>query len=263
MQRTKLGKSGLNVPVFAVGTGGMGSMAQDDVVRILRRAWELGAVWWDTSDDYGSQPFVGTAMRDFPRDQLTISTKTHARTHGEGVAAVHDALRELGGNYLDIMFLHDVRDLEDLNSRRECLRAFSELKQQGIIRAIGLSSHFIAPFIQAAREPDIDVVLAPWNARGLLPEGGALTEMKQVIHACYKAGKGVVLMKVLASGQLKPFLDEAIHAAAHYPEKHVLNIGVSSVLELETDIRLALGEPVDSGILRYLKTGHVDGREAA
>jgi len=54
-----------------------------------------------------------------------------------------------------------------------------------------------------------------------------------------------------------------MRAAARFKEKHALNIGVSSILDLETAIRLVMGEPVDASILRFLKTGTSDGRKAA
>lgn len=262
MKRTLLGQSGLDVPVFAVGTGAMKGMAVADGVPILRRAYALGATWWDTSDDYGTHPMVAQALVDFPRTSITISTKTWAKTRREGEESIRQILAELGTPYVDILFLHYVQSEEDWQARQGCLEALLDAKANGTVRAIGLSSHFPAVVARAADFPLIDVVLAPWNRFGELPDGGSLMEEAAGIRACYAAGKGVILMKLLASGRLRGMLDDAIRAGVAFPEKHAVDIGVRSIVELETDIRLVLGEPVDQSILEHLKAGERFGHAA-
>jgi len=259
-----LGDSGLDVPVFCVGTAQLGQVPREEAVQILRRAYELGATWWDTADSYGTEPLVGEALAHVERRLMTISTKISAGEYYDAKSAVVQARERLGVRDIDIMFLHYVQNREDFAARRGCLNVLRDLRANAGIHAIGLSSHNSEAIRLAADEPDIDVVMAPWNAFGRMPDQqGSMHEMEEAIRACYAAGKGVVLMKILDDGSLRPNLDEAIEAAAKFKKKHALNIGVQSVLELETDIRLALGEPVDASILRYLKTGYSDGRKAA
>ncbi len=264
MQRIILGKSGLNVPVFSVGTAPLRDLPRAEALAVLHRAYELGATWWDTSDDYGTEPLVADAMARVERRLLTISTKTGAGTYEEGARAVKTALSTLRTDAIDIMFLHDVRDAADFEARQGCLNALRDLRARGVVHAIGLSSHRADPLHLAAAEPHIDVVLVPWNSYGETPDGeGTMREMEAAIRACYAAHKGVVLMKLLNAGRLKPHLDDALRSGADFREKHAVCIGVASILELETDIRLILGQPVDISILRHLKTGSSDGREAA
>lgn len=264
MQRIILGRTGLNVPVFCVGTAHLNTLPRNIGLQVLQRAYELGAVWWDTSGSYGTEPLVGEAIAQMSRQFLTISTKTYAAEHHEAEQAVKVARERLGIEKIDIMFMHDVHDREDWERRQGCLEALSDLRAQGIVRTIGFSSHRAEMIHLAAGVQEIDTVMAPWNAYGQMPDGvGSMREMEVAIHACYAARKGVVLMKVLNDGKLRPYLDDALHAAARFKEKHAICIGVSSVLELETDIRMLLGQPVDASILRYLKSGHSDGREAA
>jgi aryl-alcohol dehydrogenase-like predicted oxidoreductase len=264
MQQTILGQSGLEVPVFCVGTAPLGQLPREEAVQVLHRAYELGATWWDTADSYGTEPLVGEALARVERRLITISTKTSVPEYYDAKSAVVQARGRLGLAAIDIMFLHNVRDREDFTARRGCLHALRDLRANGSVRAIGLSSHNAEPIRLAAGEPDIDVVMAPWNSFGQMPDDiGSMREMEAAIRACYAAGKGVVLMKILDAGHLRPDFDDAIKAAAGFKEKHTLNIGVQSTLELETDIRLVLGEPVDASILRFLKTGSSDGRKAA
>lgn len=264
MQKTILGRAGLEVPIFCVGTAPLAQIPREEALRVLQRAYELGATWWDTAESYGTEPLVGEALARVGPRQVTISTKTSAAEYYDGKSAVVRARERLGVEAIDIMFLHYVRDRNDFAARRGCLNAFRDLRADGKIRAIGLSSHNAESIRLAADEPEIDVVLAPWNSFGRMPDGiSSMHQMEEAIRACYAAGKGVVLMKVLDAGHLHSELDVAIKAAANFTDKHALNIGVTSILELETDIRLALGEPVDASILRFLKTGTSDGRKAA
>jgi aryl-alcohol dehydrogenase-like predicted oxidoreductase len=262
MQRIILGRSGLDVPVMAVGTHPLAQRAPEVGARVLRRAFELGATWWDTSDDYGSFPVVARAMAGRPREALTISSKSYVTGYAEGQAAVREALEALGTPYLDLMFLHYVQSAEELEARAGCLEAFREAKQAGRVRAIALSSHTATGLRAALAVPDIEVVMAPWNIRGRLPDSATLPEMSHALQACYEAGKGVVLIKVLGAGVLFTIFDDAIRGAARFPYKHVLNIGVQSVRELEADLRLVLGQTVDPNIIRQFREGGPWGKAA-
>lgn len=264
MQRTMLGLSGLDVPVFCVGTAPQAQAPRAEAVQVLLRAHELGATWWDTADTYGTEALVGEALTQVERRLITISTKISAAEYYDAKSAVVQSKERLGVETIDILFMHYVKDREDFEARRGCLNALRDLRAHAVIGAIGLSGHDAEAIRLAADQPEIDVVMAPWNAFGIMPDRrGQMREMEDAIRACHAAGKGVVLMKVLDAGRLRPDVDHAITAAARFTEKHAVVIGVSSILELETDIRLLQGEPVDASILRYLKTGSSDARKAA
>jgi aryl-alcohol dehydrogenase-like predicted oxidoreductase len=171
MEHIILGQSGLDVPVFSVGTAPLAGVPQETGVRILHRAYELGATWWDTSDTYGTESLVGDALSSLPRQDLTISTKTHASQYHEAEEAVKIAQERLGISAIDIMFMHYVQDREDWERRQDCLHAFRDLCMNGAIRAIGFSSHNSEAIRLAAEIEEIDVVLAPWNAYGQMPDG--------------------------------------------------------------------------------------------
>ncbi|MHB9026034.1 MAG: aldo/keto reductase [Armatimonadota bacterium] len=262
MKRIILGQSGLDVPVFAVGTAPMARIPIEQGMQVLQRAYELGATWWDTSDDYGTHGLLARVLPKYPRAELTISTKSSAHSREEGEASIRQVCFQLGTDSVDLLFLHYVKDSEDFTQRRGFLDAMREAKARGTIRAIGLSSHLPDPINLAADHPDIDVVMVPWNVRGVMPSGGSFVQMVNAIQHCYAAGKGVILMKILDAGRLYDICDEAIAGAAHVAFKHALNIGVQSIHELEADIRLTLGQPVDAGILQHLKAGSSWGKAA-
>lgn len=83
VDRVKLGKTGLKVSRIAMGTGTKGwnyqsnqtRLGLDNFVKIARHGYERGIRFFDMADMYGSQPFVGKALKELPREKLTLMTK--------------------------------------------------------------------------------------------------------------------------------------------------------------------------------------------
>jgi aryl-alcohol dehydrogenase-like predicted oxidoreductase len=123
-------------------------------IAVLREAAASGVDHIDTSDFYGphvTNQLIKQALHPYP-DNLTIVTKVgarrgtdgswpHARSRQEIIDAVHDNLRNLGLDVLDVVNLRlgGLSDPED-EPFEEPLTALAEMKQQGLIRHIGLST---------------------------------------------------------------------------------------------------------------------------
>jgi aryl-alcohol dehydrogenase-like predicted oxidoreductase len=123
-------------------------------IAVLREAVASGVNHIDTSDFYGphvTNQLIKQALHPYP-DDLVIVTKVgarrgsdgswpHARSRQEIIDAVHDNLRNLGLDALDVVNLRlgGMSAPED-EPFEEPLTALAELKQQGLIRHIGLST---------------------------------------------------------------------------------------------------------------------------
>jgi pyridoxine 4-dehydrogenase len=123
-------------------------------IAVLREAIASGVDHIDTSDFYGphvTNQLIKQALHPYP-DNLVIVTKVgarraadgswpHARSREEVIDAVHDNLRNLGLDVLDVVNLRlgGFSSPED-EPFEEPLTALAELKQQGLIRHIGLST---------------------------------------------------------------------------------------------------------------------------
>ena len=123
-------------------------------IAVLREAVASGMNHIDTSDFYGphvTNQLIKQALHPYP-DDLVIVTKVgnrrgsdgswpHARSRQEIIDAVHDNLRNLGLDVLDVVNLRLGGLTEPTEeSFEEPLTALAELKQQGLIRHIGLST---------------------------------------------------------------------------------------------------------------------------
>jgi aryl-alcohol dehydrogenase-like predicted oxidoreductase len=126
----------------------------DEAVRVLREAIEAGVNHIDTSDFYGphvTNRIIRQALHPYG-DGLVIVTKVgarrgadkswiHARARQELIDAVHDNLRNLGLNQLDIVNLRVGGVMGPSEGPiEEPLTVLAELKQQGLIRHLGLSN---------------------------------------------------------------------------------------------------------------------------
>jgi pyridoxine 4-dehydrogenase len=125
-----------------------------EAVRVLREAVEVGVNHVDTSDFYGphvTNQIIKQALHPYP-DGLIIVTKVgarrgadkswmHALSRHELIDAVHDNLRHLGLDQLDVVNLRvgGVMGPSE-GSIEEPLTVLAELKQQGLIRHLGLSN---------------------------------------------------------------------------------------------------------------------------
>lgn len=154
MKQVELGTQGLRVPALGLGCMGMsdfyGPSSEEQNLRVLERAADLGCTFWDTSDMYG--PFTNEVLLAKAlagkRDRITLATKFGvARDEAGGwlgikggadyVRACCDAsLKRLGTDYIDLYYQHR---LDPQTPIEETVGAMAELVKAGKVRFLGLS----------------------------------------------------------------------------------------------------------------------------
>ena len=146
-------------------------------IAVLREAVASGVNHIDTSDFYGphvTNQLIKQALHPYP-DDLVIVTKVgarrgsdgswpHARSRQEIIDAVHDNLRNLGLDALDVVNLRLGGLTEPTEEPfEEPLTALAELKQQGLIRHIGLSTVSLRQLKEALAVTEIVCVQNLYN----------------------------------------------------------------------------------------------------
>lgn len=153
-------KNGFSLPVYGMGTFGIGGRREIDTshdkedVENLQRALEMGITHFDTAEGYAaghSEELLGQAIRNYPRDKLTIVTKVSAWNQSyEGIKRACEAsLRRLGLDYIDLYLLH--RYPEPGISITETMKAMDELVAQGTVKNIGVSNMTVNRFKEAQK----------------------------------------------------------------------------------------------------------------
>lgn len=150
----------------------------DGAMAVLREAVESGVNHIDTADFYGphvTNQIIRRALSPYPGD-LAIVTKVSARRGEDGswipaisreelTAAVHDNLRNLGLDVLDVVNLRSMFNVHQPaeGSIEAPLTVLAELQQKGLIRHIGLSNVTPSQIAEARRIVPIVCVQNQYN----------------------------------------------------------------------------------------------------
>ena len=207
MDKTELGLTGLQVSPLCFGTrtnGWRGRSNQGDLgikklAYLLRFAHERGVTFWDTADEYGTHSHVAAALREVDREKTTLTTKTVSTTPEDVHRDVERYLRELGTDYIDILLFHCLTDTRWPEKMQGAMEVLSAFKEEGKIRAAGVSCHDFGAFETAAETDWVDVVLARINYAGDNMDASP-EKVAPVIEKMAAAGKGIYGMKVLGGG---------------------------------------------------------------
>ncbi len=214
-----LGTTGVRCSFLAQGTGFNGyrrssdhtRMGQEKFTRLLRHGFDQGGInFLDLADLYGSHSFVRNAMKGVPRDRYVILTKIWPRredwnTPSGGAREEIDRFRrELDTDMIDICLIHCLLDDKWQREYAGIRDGLSELKQQGVVRAVGVSCHHFGALKQAATDPWVDVIFARINHKGGSEYSCDATaeEVAKVLKVARANGKAVVGMKIFGAGKL-------------------------------------------------------------
>ncbi len=216
--RIDLGTTGITVSRLAMGTGtnGVGGSSEqtrglgtDGLAALLKLGYDHGITFWDAADQYGSHPHLRRAFQDggVPREKITLLTKTEAKTAAEMRADLDRFRKELGTDYIDILLLHCLTDADWPKRCAGAMDVLSEAREQGIIRAHGVSCHSFGALKTAAESDWVQVDLARVNPAGAYMDNNpkAVTD---VLRQMKTRGKAIIGMKVLGAGQLAGKADE-------------------------------------------------------
>jgi predicted aldo/keto reductase-like oxidoreductase len=205
MPRRTLGRTGVSVPILAMGCGSRFLMyPAEQASAVLEKAIGLGVTYLDTAIDYGageSETRVGRVMATRRKDVfLATKVPTRARTRDAALKEVEASLKRLQTDHVDLLHLHSLGkedDLAKIEAKHGAIKALYELRDQKVARFIGMTSHTDgATMALAIERNDLDCVQMAMNpARVLGFEPLALP-------AARKKDLGVILMKVTGQERL-------------------------------------------------------------
>lgn len=245
-----LGRSGLKVSRFCLGTGVRGGGRQSNQTRLgkaafealIRESFDRGTRLFDLADLYGTHPYVYPALKGIRRDRYQIATKIWWAKGGipederpDADVVVARFLRELNTDYIDLVLLHCVISGTWPEQLRRQMDLLSRLKQKGVVRAVGVSCHSLDALEAAAAEPWVDSVHARINPYGMSMDGPP-EKVVAVLKRIHDAGKGVVGMKIIGEGRLRndgERRDASVKYALTLGCVDVLNVGCESVAEVD------------------------------
>jgi D-threo-aldose 1-dehydrogenase len=199
---------------------------EEEAGAMVERAWDAGMRYFDTAPYYGhglSELRLGHYLRWKPRDQFVVSSKVGrvlkaARketidfkpwvdaapfkprfdyTYDGTMRSFEDSLQRLGLGYIDILFIHDAdvfthgAEMQKVYFRQAmdgCYRALIELREQGLVKAIGVGVNNWEVMLDFMKAGDFDTLLVA--GRYTLLEQEALNEL---LPLCERRGTAIVI----------------------------------------------------------------------
>ncbi|CBN57381.1 MULTISPECIES: aldo/keto reductase [Kamptonema] len=174
METRQLGTSGIAITPIIMGTWQAGKrmwvgIEDSETIKSIRAAFEAGITTIDTAEVYGeghSEQIVAQALSDV-RDRAVYATKVFANhlKYDQVIEACDRSLKNLNTDYIDLYQIHwpsgnwnsEVVPIE------ETMSALNKLKEQGKIRAIGVSNFDSAQIEEAAKYGRIDSLQPPYS----------------------------------------------------------------------------------------------------
>jgi len=193
LPKRKLGKTGIEISTL--GLGGEFNFLDNQI--ILRKAYDAGAIFWDTAPFYGggnSELGIGKFLEKKPkaRKNVLLCTKgSRAKDIKDADRIFHESLERMKTDYVDLYC--GVHGLGKIDQLTDDMKSWAQnAKAKGLIKAFGFSCHrnMAENLRRAAKLGWVDFVMTSYNFRLMQDD-----EINQAIEACYKAGVGVIAMK--------------------------------------------------------------------
>lgn len=234
MEYRLLGRTGIKVSAIGIGGEGFENKSYEECEAIIDCAMKEGINFIDI---YNSNPEVrsnvGKALSKYPRSSFVIEGHLcstwdngqyrRTRDFSEIVSSYEDFLARMQLDYVDLGMIHYVDDEKDFHNifNGEIIKYAKELKEKGIIKALGISTHNTDIAFKAVETGIIDVILFSINAaydmlpptedvnklfeestfKGRTYEGIDLKRDK-LYRTCENAGVALTVMKGYAAGVL-------------------------------------------------------------
>ena len=217
----------------------------DAAVAVLREAVASGVDHIDTSDFYGphvTNQVIKQALHPYP-DNLVIVTKLGARRGGDKswipalsrqdlVDGVHDNLRNLGVDKLDVVNLRVGQPMAPSDgSIEEPLSVLAELKDQGLIRYLGLSNVTSGQLTEAQKITSIACVQNLYNVANRNDDGFIDTLAQQ----------GIAYVPFFPLGGFTPLQSSVLNSAAATLRAKPMQVALAWLLQRSPNIVLIPG----------------------
>jgi uncharacterized protein len=242
-----LGKTGVRVPILAMGTAPAGTRASDkDAIALFNAAIDQGVTYMDTAPDFAgygrAQLQLGQVLKD-RRKEVFLVTKTFTPDGDKARQLLEQNLKELQTDHADLVYVHSL-GADEMDPRRSLgpngtLRALLKAREDGLTRFVGISGHNRPKrFVEALREHDIDVIM---NAVNFVDRHTYDFETK-VWPLAAKKNVGLVAMKVFGGQQgsgcamPKEHVPLALRYALSLPNVATAVVGMATQEELKLNL---------------------------
>lgn len=193
MRRVTLGSTQINVNKNGFGALPVQRVGMDEACKILRKAYDNGIDYFDTARFYSdSEEKIGQALSDV-REKIYIATKTMTMDLEEMKRQLDISLKNMKTDYIDIYQFHNPAICPKPDDGYGIYEYMLSLKEQGIIKHIGITNHRIQVAEEAVESGLYETLQFPFNC--LCNE----RELR-LVERCKEKNIGFIAMKALSGG---------------------------------------------------------------
>ena len=207
---------------------------------LLELAFSYGVNFLDTAEIYGTYPHVREALKIKP--DTVVCTKSYSYDTATAEASFCKAVKGIGRDYIDIFLLHEQESEHTIRGHHEAIEYFLRRKEEGLIGAVGLSTHFVRCMEGALRYPELEVLFPLINKTGIGIADGTADQMLNVINRAHDAGRAVFAMKPLGGGHLIRQRQEAFNYILAQESIDAVALGMQTKAEIIYNCALFSGE---------------------
>ncbi len=235
LQYALLGKTGLMVSRVGFGGIPIQQLEQEAANEIIDKALEMGINFIDSAKGYNkSEKLIGNALVG-KREKVYLASKSMSRDKEAMLKDVEGTLQSFRTDYIDLYQLHNISSMEELERVMKpdgALTALKELKEKGIVKHIGITSHKLDIIEKALDIDDFETVQYPYSV--------VEQQAREVFAKAHEIGVGTIAMKPLAGGSL----DDARTAIKYILEDYHLDCaipGMESIEQIMENVQAADG----------------------
>ena len=195
--KRRLGKTGVDLSIIALGGVAVMNDAQDAANSLVAEAFDRGINYFDVAPSYGdAQNRLGPALQPY-RSRSFLACKTQERTRDGSRKELEGSLKALRTDHLDLYQFHALTKMSDLDQvlgRGGAMETFEAARKEGKIRFIGFSAHSVETALSALERYRFDTLLFPINFV-LFSEANF---GPQVVEKAQQQGMGILALKSMA-----------------------------------------------------------------
>ncbi len=169
MEKRRLGRIGHDSSVLIYGAAALSEVSQDVADRSIEEALDGGINHVDVAADYGEAELRLGPWMSQVRDRIFLATKTGLRDREPAWRQINESLSRLQTDRVDLLQLHAVGDLDELDAATRpdgALSAALRAQEEGLVGDIGITGHgdrAAATHLEALRRHPFATVLTPLN----------------------------------------------------------------------------------------------------
>ena len=262
MERRRLGRTGHDSSVLIYGAAALAEVDQETADASLDEALAAGVNHFDVARDYGEAEVRMAPWLREHRGEIFLATKTGQRDVEAAWRGIHESLERLGVDSVDLLQLHAVGDLEELDKATApegALKAAVRAQEEGLVTHIGITGHsHSAPgtHLEALRRHPFATVLTPLNpAVWARPDYRA--DYEALVAEAQAQDVGLMVIKTVARRNWPEGADHG-YATWYEPQSEPAKIRAAVSWALAHDKITGLATPGDVRLLRHVVAAEQD-----